>query len=459
MLATEPSAYKRLQSTRETIALTLRQKGVGERLYADTSSGSGIFQGQQSMGQAQQQYIAAGRGWAYAAIRPVAVGVATQPVRVGVQRTGRKATEQAIMRTKALLLKAPEQFKALAEKIDIQTTHPIIDLIENPNPFMVEWALKYCTAFSLEATGKAYWWIVRDEAAPTKYSLYYVPTTWVKPVIGKASKVQIGWNIGPPEDIEGTDVPMDSVIPFRYPDASDPRLAFSPLQSQAPAVNTDDEIQTAQYRAMKNGIFPGMVIRAGKLRGPNQEGYLPELSSEQRRQLISSIQGAMQGVMHFNDPIILDNMMEDVYPYTRAPAEMAFMEGSKLTKERIMMGIGTNPIVAGQIEDANRASSFVAHEGFYRLKVNPLLTLIAETSTKYLARLFNAGQRIYMWFEEAQARDEDLHLRQLQAAATFGVIEGNEFREAIGLAPHPAWNKLIPARQAAMQGVGRPTST
>lgn len=459
MIASHEMAYQRLVvSTRESARRTIEKSISVERHYSSGGS-SGAFNEQNELTENSRQYAAAGKGWQYSAIRPVAVAVAKQPVKVGTQRTG-KTTAKQILESKCLARFAPDRIKALVENLEIQNVHPFIDLIERPNPFMVQWALKYCTAFSIEATGKAYWLLSKvrkSEAYPTGLQLYYLPATWVTPAIGEKTKMQIGWEIKPPGTAKGEIVPIGDVVKFCYPDASDPAGAFSPLQSQAAAVNTDDKIQTAQYRSMVNGIHPGMVIIAGKIKSPTGEEYVPELTPDQRQELITSIQGAMRGVTHFNDPIILDSMIGDVKPYTRAPAEMAFMEGSTLTQKRIMQGIGTNPIVAGQIEDANRASSFVAHEGFYRLKVNPLLSLIGETATQYVAPRF--GKRLYIWFEEAQARDEDLHFRQMMGLASIGGCTLNEIREAFGLTPTAGGDKLIPPRKNESAGKGRPTST
>lgn len=460
MIATHEAVYQRLVvSSRESARHTLEKSAAVDRGYSSGGSSGSVFQEQNDLTESQRQYTAAGKGWQYSAIRPVAVAVAKQPVKVGTQKA-KKSTAKQIQETKSLILNAPYHIKALVENLEIQNVHPFIDVIERPNPYMVQWGLKYCTAFSIEATGKAYWLLnkVRKSVEyPAGLQLYYLPAHWVYPAIGKNTGKQIGWFIRPPGEAEGEPVPMGDIVKFSYPDASDPGASFSTLQSQAAAINTDDKIQTAQYRSMENGIHPGMVVIAGKMKSPTGEEYVPELTPDQRRTLISTIQGAMRGVMHFNDPIILDGMIEDVRPYTRSAAEMAFLEGSTLTQKRIMQGIGTNPIVAGQIEDANRASSFVAHEGFYRLKVNPLLSLIGETCTQFIAPRF--GKRLYIWFEEAQARDEDLHFRQMMGLAGIGGCTVNEIREAFGLAPVAGGDALIPPRKSDTAGRGRPNST
>lgn len=437
------------QMTYQRLALSVREnaqraivKAKGGALYGGGDGGSAPppFEADKTLLSHEKQYAAAGTGWNYTAIRPVAVKCAEQAIKVGVQRAGKKRRESD---TPSKMWKrfAPLHVKTISENVDVQHVHPLIDLIEDPNPYMVQWALKYCTAFSLEATGKAYWWV--DSGSDEKLNLWYVPASWVTAIHGKG-RPYIGWKIKPIGQSEGWTVPFENLIYFCYPDAANPANAFSPLQSQSRAVNTDDKIQAAQYSAMENGIHPSVVLKAGRLENPiaGNENMMPVLTKEQRAQLINTIQLAYRGVVHHGDPVILDGMIEDMYPFSRTPAEMGFMEGSKLTKERIMLGIGTNSIVAGQVENANRASSYVAHEGFYKVKVNPLLTLMSQTVTKYLAPRFSRGERLYAWFEEAQPWDADLQLSQMEFLAANYWLTGNEGREAFGLEPLDGLDKL-----------------
>ncbi len=457
-----------LSVSHNRLALTVREKaaraikGVPERLYSPGNSGGLQLGAGDGVSNDEQQYRAAMRGWQFSAIKVIATSCANQEIRVGVQR-GRKRSEKELKAYSHRFQDSPVWVKALSEQIDILNVHPIIDLVENPNRFPAgtQYSLKWCTVFSLNATGKAYWYVRKNPAKESAgHDLYYLPSTWVFPAVNNENE-QIGWVVKSPSQEQGLPVPYEDIVPFVIPDPSHPAYSLSYLQTQAPAVNTDDKIQTANYRAMENGIYPGLALHVASVKNPvNGTETVPELTPDQRKQLIDTVMGAAAGATKFGMPFIVDGMIEKISTVTNKPAEMAFRDGAKDQQERIFLAYGVNPIVAGQIENANRASSFVAHEGFYRTVVNPLLTLMGQTLTKYLAPRFANGKKgLYVWFEEALARDEDLHLRQLQMGLIHGLLEGNEYREAIGLHPHPELNKLVQARQAASAGVGRPPST
>lgn len=445
-------------SVRESASRAIKG-GQVERAYSSSGIG-GTFTEASTLGSETQQYNAAVRGWQFSAIKVIATACANQEIRVGIQRSSkRKKNAESIIHK---LYDAPNHIKALSEQIDILNVHRLIDLVENPNRFAagLQYSLKWCTVFSLNATGKAFWYVSKNSARDTGYDLYYLPSTWVFPAVSDGTGEQVGWVIKTPEQEKGTPVPFESIIPFVIPDPSHPAFALSYLQTQAPAINTDDKIQTANYRAMENGIYPGLALHVASIKRPDGTETIPELTPEQRKQVIDTVMGAAAGAAKHGLPFIIDGMIEKISEVTHKPAEMAFAEGAKSQKSRIFLAYGVNAIVAGEIESANRASSFVAHEGFYRTVVNPILILMGQTITKYLAPLFGETKRLYVWFEQAQARDEDLHLRQLDMLARYGLAEGNEVREAFGMHPHDKWDKLIPVPQkVAPKGTGRPPGT
>jgi phage portal protein BeeE len=442
----------RHKAARESARLTLTKAAGGGPGGAYSPGGtieSSLYD--RNMASATKQYRAAKTGWPYAAIRPAAVKIAEQPIRAGrKKKAGGKGSGNSSGSGKfKVKSSAPAGFKQFAEGLEVMDDHTALSIFENPNPHSSGWSLLHSTGFSILATGQGFWWIVdRPQAADTDslevqpaIQLWYLPSNWVKP-IHKEGRPFSAYRVTPPgtADVDGFIVQPQDMCHFLFPDPEDPTQPMSPLQALARAVNTDDEIQKAQYASMINAMKPGMVLTAGRLDPPpgmTGQGPRPVLTPEQRQQLISSIRMAYAGAMHFGDPIIVDGMIEGVEPYTLTPAELDFMGGSTLTKDRIFQGIGTNPIVAGQIQDANRAQAAIAHEGFYGLVVNPVAGLISQEVTRKVGpRVSAGGERIYIWIEEAKARDADLERGKMQDAITAGNgVLVDEFREWMGLTP------------------------
>lgn len=413
---------------REAATRAVSSKVAGAPAIIADGNPVGQFGQSQEMDSAMRQYKAASVDHPYAAIRPIACKVAELTLRCG-HKAMREAQEPK-MRAKGLWSKRCPDFlhKELAEGLELDTEHEFLTLLERPNPWMVQWSLMYCTAFSIQATGRAFWWL-------NEGGIYYMPAHWVHHK--SESRPFSAWEVRPPNSTKAVEVAPEDMVYFAMPDPANPTLTFSPLQSQARAVNTDEQIQKAQLHSMVNSTQPGMVLVAGKLPGVNgNPEQRPHLTPEQRQQLVSAIQLHYRGVMKHGHPIILDGLIDDVYPYSKTPAEIGFMDSSVLTKERIYQGIGTNPIVAGQVEGANRATAYVAQEIMYANVVNPMVTLMSQTMTHFFSpRYSTRGRRFYCWLERAEAFDVDVKDRQMRMGIDGGVVRRDELREYLGLEP------------------------
>jgi len=85
--------------------------------------------------------------------------------------------------------------------------------------------------------------------------------------------------------------------------------------------------------------------------------------------------------------------------------------------------------VAGEIEGANRASAFVAHNGFYEINVNPLISMMSQVLTRRIGPLYSSdSQQVVAWIEEAKAYDKELADRRMQSLLRSGVVTRGEAR-------------------------------
>lgn len=404
-------AYAQAERLRDAI-----RKAADARPGSVPARGPSGSVGRTNLGAHAEQY-AHFRGWQYVAIRAIAQRIAGQPIRVArVAPTlkGRKSHD-----FKACL---PNHLKSCCDRLEPLDSHPLLDALADPNPLMVAWSLVFTTVASLELTGKAYWWLVPQGE---RLTIWPVPSHWIE----AADDNRTSWNIRPPKAVEATPVPGDQIVYFSLPDPADPSGTISPLSTQAPAINADESLQEAQYRAFQNGINPGVVLTAGRLPdGPNGvRGARPVLEPEQRSQLINAIRQAYQGAQKHGEPIILDGLIDDVKPFTRTPQEMAFLESGRSTKSRIFQAFGVNPLIVGEIEGANRAQAVVAEDSFCTNAVNPLLELMGQVMTAWLSPAFGA-EKLVVWIEPCRANDPEQTLKEWELGLRFGAVTQNEYR-------------------------------
>ena len=422
---------------------------------------------------AARLYAMASHGHAYAAIRPIAVRVADLTMRVGMKKSSgsermKRIVEKSYAGDEELasqdwehswLLKqfAPPFVKQASKNVDIVEQHPFLDAVATPNEFQTGWALMYSTAYSLEACGEAIWLLDWSEKERT-LGIYYMPRTWVHPIPEGSNPFGSYRLILPDRAADDLPpIPGKYVCHFMKPNPANPATSHCATSAQALALSTDDEIQKAQFHLTRNMSRPGMLVILGDMDPDPVSGKQsrPELTPEQKMQIVSQVRLHYTTAARFGDPLILDRMVHDVKPYMPTPADIDYKDGSALTKDRIYQGYGTNPIVAGQIQNGNRAQSYVAHDSLNFLQVNPLATLMSETITSKVGALFDGDgeARTLIWLDAAKAKDPDLMNARFNAASKFKeVLTKGDVRRYLATGEYertPKDDDDEPAEQAA----------
>jgi HK97 family phage portal protein len=350
------------------------------------------------------------RGWAYAAVRVIATRVAGQAIKVGLRRKG------------------PVKEKAAAANAEALDSHRLLDALADPSELHTQWSLLFCTVASMELTGRALWWATVEDGQDR---LFHLPTHWIE----STNRKRTVWNIRPDGATQSYPIPGEQVLHVAYPDPSDPLGCIAPLARIIDAVLADENIGTAQRAAFENGIFPKIVLSAGRMPDDplsGAKGERPVLEAWQRRELINAIKNVYRGSLAADEPFILDGLIENITKLSNTVAEMDFLNSAKLTKSKVLQGFGVSPILLGEVEGANRASATVADDIFVSNKINPLLIMLGQGMTEWLGPIYaGPNEKLTVWFEPAVANDPELTLKRWEAAAKLGYVTPNEFRRTL----------------------------
>lgn len=430
-------------------------------MNALTGGGGSAFMFDNRIPEYQEQYKHY-RGWVYTAIKTIANRLAGQPFAMGRRLNGKKPTKGHKLYTPGLSVEVPSHVKShlMATQVEIIQEHELLSALRVPNMHMVAWSLFYCTAASLMLTGRAFWWMTKNKEG--RQEITPVPAHWVSFVYTETG-VFVGYEIKRPNTtMEPIPVAPLEMLYFPLINPGDPRETISPLQTQATAVAVDESIQMAQFRAFKNGIFPGVMIRVGKIDGvAGMPGEVPLLDAAQRRDLVAAVQALYGGVLNYGDPLILDALIESVEKLTHTPAEMDFMESGESIKKRIFQAFGVNPILTGQTDGANRAQAAVADGIFCNSVINPLADLIGQVVSAWLVRTSKkADENTIFWIEPARPNDDELKLKEYMAGLTAKVVTPNEYRmNVLNLEAQTEDDKKEQRELMALQIMGKPNAS
>jgi phage portal protein BeeE len=377
-------------------------------------------------------------GWSHASIRVIAERIAGQPVRVGRRVQAKRPPAGAK--------------RHVEPELQLLDRHPLLDALRDPNPIMVHWSLMFITVAGLELAGRYYWWLTTEK---DRVQIWPLPPQWVRPEHDE-DKLYARYVVTPAHTGRLFTLPPEEVLHFYYPSPGDPYLgAISPLWAQSRAVSADEAIVESQARTFSNGAHPGLAIIVG--RHPDAQGtpgQRPVLNKVQRDQLITAIKQMYGGVVNYNEPLILDGLIEDVKPISTNPKELDYLNSSVTSKGRITQGFGVNPIVMGEIQGANRASAVAASEHLNEYTINPKAVLLSQVMTAWFREYF-ADPELEVFIEKAVASDVDAKRADLQQLIGAQAITLDELRKAHGLPPLKTGGEVLvsPGAQQPMEGV------
>jgi phage portal protein BeeE len=393
------------------------------------------------------------RGYVYTAIRPIATRIARQEFRAGTMPTSLSRQTAGPERTKMFrermyciqadpilrktFQRAPDFIrKQLAEGMEVNHNHPMLRAFETPNDLMERWHLSYFTAASVQLTGKSYWYLDGPDENG-EMSIWPFPAHWVTPVFGRRTTIE-RWDVTPTGQTKPIPIPADDMCYFYLPDPEDPTGALSPLQANAFSAVLGEHVQRSQLASYRNGPKPGVVIKAGRLPGPDGRPMDQRriLNPKQRRQLIDAVKYAYAGVEHHGEPAIIDGLIEDIYPWTNSPAEMDYINTDTHLGKRIDRGYGVSPISSGEMEASSYASSALADNTLCANVVNPQIVMMSQVMTRRFRTKFPSdGGDLYAWIEECEPHDAEMHFAKMQWAAQLGITSENDIREFLNMEP------------------------
>ncbi|HYH68456.1 MAG TPA: phage portal protein [Urbifossiella sp.] len=306
-------------------------------------------------------------------------------------------------------------------------THPLARLLDRPNPWLTPWELWYLTVVYLELTGNCFWYVapqsVGDTRLGTPGEIWLIPTPWVT-VLPDAREFVKGYRVAAPGAAAETFGP-DEVIHLKYPNPLDPHLGLSPLQANALAVDANTELLRARVQTFQNGPRPGVVLRTEQT-----------LTDQTVTRLEDKIQAKFAGRDNWHRPLILEQGLA-ASPWTLTPAEMDFLNSSRMTRDEILAVFRVPPPITGIVENMGLGADiwFGARVMFCEGAVQPKLDLIGQCLTRDLGRRY--GPDVAMSFPDCSPRNADQRRKDDETDARLGLRTVNEIRRGRGLEPYP----------------------
>lgn len=294
--------------------------------------------------------------------------------------------------------------------------HPMVQLINRPNPFYSGLLLWMATLIDYSVTGNAYWLKVRSGAG-RPVQLWYTPSWLIGPRWPQDGSAFISHYeytpAGRPLRIESADV-----VHFRYGLDAQTRKGISPLASVLSEIFTDQEAAAFTGSLLKNLGIPGVVI--------TPDGADADIDTEGAALIKAEFQENFSGDKR-GTPMVLGGPTK-VQLMGFSPEQMDLKVLRQVPEERVSAVLGVPAIVAGLGAGLSRstyANYAEARESAFESGIIPTQRLLAAELQVQLLPDFVANpdtQEVVFDLSNVRVLQDDMD--KLYARNTQAVLNG-----------------------------------
>lgn len=427
-----------------------QQKGVVRKDYTTASGALGSITGANSWNPAfssfnnERQQLLAYRDWVYTAAHKNAEVLASIDLRIfEVHLNGGDTLGMA----QKLMDNPREARKYLDKKVNYLETkggtlilrkgvpaleeiyaHPLLKLLNHPNPYMVKNEFLEITGLHMELTGNAYWFIARDKKGKPAELWPLLPNGMA--VVPDETHFIIGYVY----TTNGKQIPLDpkDVIHHKYGNPMDFRHGYSPVMAGSVTIDADAHASTFNQRFFYNTAMP--------------DGFLTtEESMDEKtfKRLKTEWMDVYGGAVNSHRTAILSGGL--TYKNLQiTQRDMEFLNGRNFNRDMILALFGVPKSTLGFDESMSRANADTAD---YILAKNNRIKMqrITNRITMDLAPQFGNDNLIVSFTDpvpEDKAQVLDDMVSSLGGTNTLPFSTINEVRAKRGDLPVPGGNEM-----------------
>jgi HK97 family phage portal protein len=312
---------------------------------------------------------------------------------------------------------------------------PLDDLLDRPNPHFALDSLLGYLGVCLHVDGNAYWRKLRagDPETGNVVELWPISPSRISPWTRPGSddfitSYRYYRATGRYEEISPT-----NIVHFRYGiDDADHRRGLAPLKRLWREISSDEQATRYADRLLANLAINGLTLAFDK--------DAPAITQAQADELKARISSAYGGDAVGATAVLSPGAQLTALGFS--PEQMDLKTLHRVPEERISAVLGVPAIVAGLgsgLDHATYSNVEQAREAYTETKLLPLWKSLAAQLTTQLVPDFTADRTVMIAFDTSEVRaladDQNALAERLKTLVEAGIIDANEARAEIGLAP------------------------
>ena len=322
--------------------------------------------------------------------------------------------------------------------------HPLIDLIQRPNPLQ-SYSEFFNSLFGyLLLSGNSYYvkvgglsnqprelHLLRPDRIIIKGGTGSMPSQYEYVINGRTEKIyEVDQDTGF-SDIKQTKLwnPLDDFY------------GCSPLSAAAVEIDQHNMASKHNISLLNNGARPsGAVVFKPK----DDAGYQVNLTESQRQQLLTDLNNRFSGTMNAGRPLLLEGDF-DWKEMGLSPKDMDFINLKHMSATDIAMCFGVPSQLVGVPDAQTYANVAEARLALYEETIIPYLRKVESDLNEWLVAQFSETLEFCYDIDKIPALSERRRrvYENVVAAVNAGIMTRNEAREAVGLSPVDGADQLL----------------
>lgn len=324
-----------------------------------------------------------------------------------------------------------------AERTPLDESHPLCQLLADPNPQDTTEDLLYEITLQRRLTGTALLWAVPN-GLELPQEMYVLPTALAQPIPRSITWPNGAYRIAPLQpygtfamlpgaSVGGVVIPAEQIVRLAYKNPYFRYDGYSPLTAGAVQMDILEQLDKARWSAMRRGINPSAVLEVDPLKGAN-------IDNAEALRLQQRFDDRFAGSGNYGALAIMPPGTS-LKPYSHRPDTMGFETGWMQMAEFVLSLFGVPKGVIGWMDDYSYAGLYAALKAFHLLTIKPDVKQVSAKLTKFIARPYD--RRIRIELELPALDDPQLLETQLANDDRAAIRTVNERRALRKLPPIP----------------------
>lgn len=371
------------------------------------------------MGQApeanRKTLVKSNRSWVYTCASRNAETCASVPLRLyaegwNVDRYTTRAAKRFV----------PMARKAAEDVTEIVAGHPLLELLDHPNPYMTGVDFQEAITLWQELTGDCFIYVEPGPlGVPAK--LWILSSSYMK-VVPHPTDYITGYLYGTSMQDEIAFAP-EEIIHLKYYNPETPYYGLSPLEAAFGAVSLLNAEQRYEQSLYDAGGMPEVAVVTKQ-----------RLSADQEAQFLARYAGKWGGGrINTGIPAFLSGEV-DIKTLSHPPRDMGVDISKKFSRQDVCAAFGV-PMTMIELSEAAKAGAVAGNYSYLAFTIEPKLKRLGSQLTEYLAARYDP--RLILQYEDPTPGDVAERLAVIDTHLRTGYSTINEERAIDGLDPVP----------------------